>query len=127
MDNWETFLEDYKCLYAKEQYKGLKSKIKMILRIAFSPNAQVLFLIRYRLSKIGNFCRYRLHHSYHIECSCKSIGTPLRIPHPFNIIIAAHSIGNNVQINQNVTIGGNCGKSASYVDKWGGGNSILCL
>ena len=55
MDNWETFLEDYKCLYAKEPYKGLKSKIKMILRIAFSSNAQVLFLIRYRPLKNGNF------------------------------------------------------------------------
>lgn len=55
----------------------------------------------------------------------RSIGTPLRIPHPFNIIIAAHSIGNNVQINPNVTIDGNCGKLASYVDKWG--SSILCL
>ena len=85
MEKWNAFLKDYNCLYANDQQNGLRSK--------------VLFLIRYRYSSIGKFCRHRLHHSYHIECSCSSIGIPLRIPHPFNIIIAAQSIGNNVQIN----------------------------
>lgn len=99
MEKWNAFLKDYNCFYANDQQNGLRSKIKLFLRILFSPNTQVLFLIRYRYSSIGKFCRHRLHHSYHIECSCSSIGIPLRIPHPFNIIIAAQSIGNNVQIN----------------------------
>ena len=98
MEKWNAFLKDYNCLYANDQQNGLRSKIKLFLRILFSPNTSVLFLIRYRYSSIGKFCRHRLHHSYHIECSCSSIGIPLRIPHPFNII-AAQSIGNNVQIN----------------------------
>ena len=119
MEKWNAFLKDYNCLYANDQQNGLRSKIKLFRRILFSPNTQVLFLIRYRYSSIGKFCRHRLHHSYHIECSCSSIGIPLRIPHPFNIIIAAQSIGNNVQINQNVTIGGNGGKSGKYIDKSG--------
>ena len=117
MNSWNLFLTDYKCLYAKEYHGGLWALIKVYLRILISSNTQVLFLIRYLNSKIGKYCRRRLRHKYHIECTCKTIGSPLRIPHPFNIIISAHSIGSNVQISQNVTLGGNCGKSSIYVDK----------
>ncbi|MCF0216863.1 MAG: hypothetical protein HUK21_10370 [Fibrobacteraceae bacterium] len=53
---------------------------------------------------------------YHIECSTKNIGYGLFLPHPSNIIIAAEKIGDNVQINQNVTIGGNMGKYNYYSD-----------
>lgn len=79
MEKWNAFLKDYNCLYANDQQNGLRSKIKLFLRILFSPNTSVLFLIRYRYSSIGKFCRHRLHHSYHIECSCSSIGIPLSI------------------------------------------------
>lgn len=39
------------------------------------------------------------------------------LPHPHNIIIAAESIGDNVQINQNVTLGGNMRKTKQR--SWG--------
>lgn len=54
MEKWNAFLKDYNCLYANDQQNGLRSKIKLFLRILFSPNTQVLFLIRYRYSSIGN-------------------------------------------------------------------------
>lgn len=57
MEKWNAFLKDYNCLYANDQQNGLRSKIKLFLRILFSPNTQVLFLIRYRYSSIGKFCR----------------------------------------------------------------------
>ena len=56
------------------------------------------------------FIRRFLRAHYHIECSCKKIGTDFMLPHPNNIIIGAEEIGNCVQVNQNVTIGGNMKK-----------------
>lgn len=44
MEKWNAFLKDYNCLYANDQQNGLRSKIKLFLRILFSPNTQVLFL-----------------------------------------------------------------------------------
>ena len=44
---------------------------------------------------------------YHIELGCREIGPYLRLPHPYGIIIAAKSIGENVMIGQYVTLGGN--------------------
>lgn len=48
---------------------------------------------------------------YHIEIFCSRIGYRLSVPHPRNIIISAEEIGDDVQINQNVTIGGNMKKT----------------
>ena len=42
MEKWNAFLKDYNCLYANDQQNGLRSKIKLFLRILFSPNTQVL-------------------------------------------------------------------------------------
>lgn len=86
-----------------------------------SHQARALMLV-YALSE-GKYqpfhflIRKFLRSHYHIECSCKKIGNGLRLPHPRNIIIGAEKIGDNVQINQNVTIGGNMKKTCNR--SWG--------
>lgn len=62
----------------------------------------------------GKFCQLirpillrKLKKRYHIELGCREIGPYLRLPHPYGIIIAAKSIGENVMIGQYVTLGGN--------------------
>lgn len=62
----------------------------------------------------GKFCQLirpillrSLKKRYHIELGCHEIGPYLRLPHPYGIIIAAKSIGENVMIGQYVTLGGN--------------------
>lgn len=112
-----------------------KIKIKWggVILFIFSHQARAIMCV-YILSH--NKCRplkilirkfLRAH--YHIECSCSNIGDGLRLPHPRNIIIGAEKIGNNVQINQNVTIGGNMKKTC--IRPWGEqkrpiiGNSVV--
>lgn len=62
-------------------------------------------------SKICHFIRpiliRKLKKNYHIELGCCEIGSYFRLPHPYGIIIAAKSIGENVMIGQYVTLGGN--------------------
>lgn len=87
----------------------------------FSHQARAImcvYIVSHCKSNFINFLvRKFLRSYYHIECSCTNIGNGLRLPHPRNIIIGAESIGNNVQINQNVTIGGNMKKEINR--PWG--------
>ena len=92
-----------------------------VILFLFSQNARALMCI-YWLShnKYGIFhsvIKKILRSHYHIESSCQDIGERLIIPHPRNIIICAEKIGNSVQINQNVTIGGNMKKTKQR--EWG--------
>lgn len=87
----------------------------------FSHQARALIalyvLVNYKCKIVTFILRRFLRSHYHIECSCKSIGSYFMLPHPHNIIIAAESIGDNVQINQNVTLGGNMRKTKQR--SWG--------
>lgn len=89
-------------------------KLGGVILFFISHQARALICI-YMLShkkhtKIHFILRRFLRSHYHIECSCKKIGSGFKLPHPRNIIIAAEEIGNDVQINQNTTIGGNMQK-----------------
>lgn len=79
-----------------------------------SHNARAIILV-YLVSHYQGFIslasRMLLRNKYSIECSTRKIGFGLMLPHPRNIIISAETIGDNVQINQNVTIGGNMKKT----------------
>lgn len=87
----------------------------------FSHHARAIIAI-YIVSNCKNKLVSLLFHKflrsyYHIECCCKDIGYGLMIPHPRNIILWAERIGDNVLINQNVTIGGNLRKER--IRPWG--------
>lgn len=107
----------------------------LILLSLFSHHARALILI-YTIIHINNkfiniLLRKLLRSHYHIEIGCQSIGYYFRIPHPRNIIINAESIGDNVQINQNVTLGNNMRKSIIRNQKIQtlpiiGNNVIIC-
>ena len=87
----------------------------------FSHQARALicvYIVSHSSNKLLCFLARKLLRShYHIECSCKNIGYGLMLPHPRNIIIGAESIGDYVQINQNVTIGGNVKRKVKR--EWG--------
>lgn len=98
-----------------------KSKIEEVKLFLFSHHARALICV-YIVSHSRNkyhtlIIRKFLRSHYHIECSCRQIGYRLMLPHPRNIIIVAESIGDNVQVNQNVTIGGNMHKKKQR--EWG--------
>lgn len=87
---------------------------RIIISALFSYGAKPLIYIRLCNmggGKIYHFMRLilirKLKKHYHIELGCNEIGPYLRLPHPYGIIIAAKSIGENVMIGQYVTIGGN--------------------
>ena len=86
----------------------------LLLHLLFSHLGRALILVYYCSHNsnriISFFARKFLRTHYHIEMSCRSIGYYFMMPHPRNIIIGAESIGDYVQINQNVTIGGNMQK-----------------
>lgn len=92
-----------------------------VMLFVFSHQARALIalyiLINYKCKIVTFILRRFLRSHYHIECSCKTIGSYFMLPHPHNIIIAAESIGDNVQINQNVTLGGNMRKTKQR--SWG--------
>ena len=44
MEKWNAFLKDYNCLYANDQQNGLRSKIKLFLRILFSEQEFTEFI-----------------------------------------------------------------------------------
>lgn len=92
-----------------------------VILFLFSHHARAIISI-YIVSNSKNklvslFFHKILRSYYHIECCCKDIGYGLMIPHPRNIIMWAERIGDNVLINQNVTIGGNLRKERSR--PWG--------
>lgn len=87
----------------------------ILLRLfMLSHNARAIilvYIISHYQGLISLTSRMLLRSKYGIECSTRKIGFGLMLPHPRNIIISAETIGDNVQINQNVTIGGNMKKT----------------
>ena len=86
---------------------------RIIICTLFSYSYKQLIYIRLCMGG-GKFCQLirpillrKLKKRYHIELGCREIGPYLRLPHPYGIIIAAKSIGENVMIGQYVTLGGN--------------------
>ena len=88
--------------------------VRLFRLFMFSHTARAIILV-YLVSHCRGFIslvsRMLLRNKYGIECSTRKIGFGLMLPHPRNIIISAEVIGDNVQINQNVTIGGNMKKT----------------
>lgn len=101
--------------------KQSKSIVGGAILFVFSHQARALIalyiLINNKCKIVTFLLRRFLRSHYHIECSCKTIGSYFMLPHPHNIIIAAESIGDYVQINQNVTLGGNMRKTKQR--SWG--------
>lgn len=97
--------------------KANTDTLHIILYLLFSYHKRPLILLRLlSLEGWGNkifrkLVSLRLRAKYQIECSCQSIGAPIRIPHPRGIILSAKSIGSNCFIGPYVTIGGNNQKS----------------
>lgn len=103
------------------KYNVNKSKWGGVKLFLFSHQARALicvYIVSHSKSKwLAFIIRRFLRSHYHIECSCRNIGYRFMLPHPRNIIIGAEFIGDDVQINQNVTIGGNMKKQVQR--EWG--------
>lgn len=111
--------EFYKCCIEIEVYKSYKetplSLVDKIWCRYFRPESNSVFLIRrylYRIQKGGiykifaKFDYVRLMRRYGIFVSSgASIDIGLRIVHPTGIIITSATIGKNLTLFQNVTIG----------------------
>lgn len=95
--------------------------VKLALLFLFSHHARALiciYITSHSHNKIKSLIFQKILRShYHVECCCKKIGFRLMIPHPKNIILWAQEIGDDVLINQNVTIGGNLRKEKQR--EWG--------
>lgn len=83
-----------------------------LMYLLFSHTGHAILLARLvtqPLSLVSLLAKYRLRSKYHIEIGTNVIiGKGFVMPHPRSIIIADGAIlGENVQVNQNVTIGGN--------------------
>ena len=87
----------------------------LIYYALFSHLGRAILMVYYCSHKKNRFLKIivakLLRSHYHIEIGCNSIGSFFMLPHPRNIIISAESIGDYVQVNQNVTIGGNMRKT----------------
>lgn len=101
---------------------NLRPDRSILYYLLFSHIGRGIILVYYKVHGnnkiVKHICRKILLNHYHIEVGCKIIGEYFSLPHPRNIIIAAESIGNHVQINQNVTIGGNMKKTAIREGGW---------
>lgn len=111
----ETYNKLKSWLIANKYDVNKYSLLMLIKYFLFYNNARAIILLYIVSSPNKNrwkrlLAKFLLRNIYHIECSTTVIGYGLMMPHPFNIIIAAQSLGDNVQINQNVTIGGNMKK-----------------
>lgn len=96
-------------------------KIPLPVLFLFRYHARALICIYILITTQNKILKLLLHiflrSHYHIEWYCKQTGYGLKLSHPKNIIVYAESIGNNVQINQNVTIGTNMRKTK--IREWG--------
>lgn len=120
---------------SKALIKAFRERVKYIYYCLFIPEYKVIFWMRtasYFRQKKAFFFIYLLaklmHHHYYNKYGIslpigQKIGTPFMIGHIPGIIINGNAtIGNNVLIMQNVTIGSTRGKGAPRI----GNNILLC-
>ena len=120
---------------SKALIKALRGGVKYIYYVIFIPEYKVVFWMRivsyFRQKKaffiiylLAKLMHYHYYNKYGIALPIgQKIGTPVMIGHIPGIIINGNAtIGNNVLIMQNVTIGSTRGKGAPRI----GNNILLC-
>lgn len=114
--------EDFKNYLRANKYNYTPTFTNILLRYFFTINGKAIIAIYYVLhhqNYLSNYLRFMLKRKFHIEIGNNiKAGKNLMFPHPRNITIASEvQIGDDCQINQNVTIGGNMRKTKQR--EWG--------
>jgi serine acetyltransferase len=97
--------------FNKSRSDGLREAVKLTYEYYLHPDNHILhpnnFIDVLNFINALRFCDYRIHSSCDIE---QIVPKSTRMRHPIGIVIGNKAeIGENVQINQNVTIGGRGG------------------